>query len=194
MSSVAAAYPATLEVSEAAPQGRLGVFFRIILAIPQLIVSGLVVLVAEILTFFAWFVVLFTGRYPASFADFVAGSLRWSTRVNGYTLLLTSQYPPFSLGDEPDYPVRAGFEVALENRNRLTVFFRLIMAIPHVIVLYIIQIVAMIVLFISWIVALFTGSVPAGMHNFLAGFLRYSTRFNAYVWLLTDEYPPFSIS
>ena len=68
------------------------------------------------------------------------------------------------------------------------------MVIPHIIVLAVLAIVLYVVYFLSWIIALITGSVPAGMHNFLAGFLRWSSRVNAYYYLLTDQYPPFSLS
>jgi hypothetical protein len=73
------------------------------------------------------------------------------------------------------------------------VFFRYFMMIPHLIALSLLGIGAGVVLVISWFSALFTGSVPAGMHNYLAGFLRWATRLSAYMLLLTDEYPPFSM-
>lgn len=194
MSSISSSYPATFEADAPVAQGRLGVFFRLILAIPQAIVVGLVLWVAQLLTFLAWFAILFTGKYPMGFANFVVGSLRWQARFNGYQYLLTGRYPPFSLDAEPDYPIRATFDVAAEGRNRLTVFFRVIMIIPHAVLLTIISMVASIVMFIAWIAALVTGSVPAGMHTFLTGVQNYSTRVSAYMFLLTDEYPPFSVS
>src|SRR5438445_3969507 len=78
------------------------------------------------------------------------------------------------------------------QRNRLTVFFRLLLAIPHLIVVGLWGIVAEITLFVTWLITIFTGRVPDGLHNFLASFLRYSTRVYAYVFLLADPWPPFS--
>ena len=78
------------------------------------------------------------------------------------------------------------------RRSRLTVFFRLLLAIPHLIWLYIYSIVAGIALVVAWFAALFTGRVPDGLHSFLAKWLRYSTRVNAYILLLADPWPPFS--
>jgi hypothetical protein len=162
--------------------------------IPQAIVLYLISLVASIVGLIAWFVILFTGKYPGGMANFSLGAARWSARVSGYMFLLTDKYPPFSLDAMADYPVRFDGTVAIDGRNRLTCFFRYFMIIPHIIVLWLVLIAAEVVLLISWFVALFTGSVPPGLHTFLAGTLRWMSRVNAYTMLLTDEYPPFSLS
>lgn len=192
--SMAPAYPFTLEVDPAAPQSRLTVFFRIILAIPHVIIIGLLGLVAALITLAAWFIILFTGTYPAGMSGFVTNTFHWIARANGYMYLLTGSYPPFAMGPDASYPVRFGGEGQAEGRNRLTVFFRGIMIIPHSIILYVLQIAAEVVLLISWFAALFTGSVPAGMHNFMVGFQRWTMRYSAYAALLTDQYPPFSLN
>src|SRR6202040_2721505 len=77
------------------------------------------------------------------------------------------------------------------RRSRLTVFFRLLLAIPHLIWVSLWGIVTEIVVLIAWFAALFTGRVPDGLHNFIASFLRYSIRVTAYVFLLADPFPPF---
>jgi hypothetical protein len=78
------------------------------------------------------------------------------------------------------------------QRNRLTVFFRLILFIPHYIVLALWGIVTSIALVIAWFAALFMGRVPDGLHNFIASYLRYSAHVQAYMSLLANPYPPFS--
>src|SRR4029079_16219349 len=78
------------------------------------------------------------------------------------------------------------------KRNRLTVFFRLLLAIPQLIVIALWSILAYLVVIIAWFCALFTGRVPEGLHNFLARFLRAMTHVNAYVLLLADPWPPFT--
>jgi hypothetical protein len=78
------------------------------------------------------------------------------------------------------------------KRSRVTVFFRLLLAIPHFIWLYLWGIAAFIVWIIAWFAALFTKRVPAGMHNFLAGYLRYQVHVFAYVTIAANPYPPFS--
>lgn len=77
------------------------------------------------------------------------------------------------------------------RRSRLTVFFRLLIAIPHLIWMSIWGFVAELVLIVAWVVALFAGRVPEGLHNFLASYLRFYTRVSAYLLLLSDPYPPF---
>jgi hypothetical protein len=88
------------------------------------------------------------------------------------------------------YPVRlvGGDDL---GRSRLTVFFRIFLLIPHVIVLYLYGIVAFIAGVIAWFAALFTGRVPDGLHNFIAGYLRYSLRVMAYGAILANPFPPF---
>jgi hypothetical protein len=90
-------YPITVGVAYPEKLSRLSTFFRLILVIPQYIVLWFLGIVAGIMMFFAWWAILFTGKYPKGLFDFVAGYLRWSTRVSGYSRLLTDKYPPFSM-------------------------------------------------------------------------------------------------
>ena len=188
------AYPVSLEVDEPQPQNRLSVLLRIIFAIPTLLGAMVVGIVAYIITIIAWFVVVITGKYPAGMANLPVGAVRWIARTYGYMYFLTDKYPPFSLDDDSAYPIRVNIVPQIDGRSRLTVFFRVIMIIPHAIILSILNYVAQLLAFFAWLVALFTGSVPAGIHNFIVGWLRWTTRYTAYALLLTDEYPPFSLS
>lgn len=77
------------------------------------------------------------------------------------------------------------------HRSRLTVFFRLLLVIPHLVVLWAWTVLAGIVVLIAWIVGIFTGRVPDGLHNLLAGYIRYATRVNAYILLLANPWPTF---
>jgi len=89
------------------------------------------------------------------------------------------------------YPVT--FEADfVEQRSRLTTFFRLLLAIPHYIVLAFWGIGAFFAVVIAWFALLFTGKWPQGLYDFTAGFIRYYTRVSGYTWLLADPYPPFS--
>ena len=81
----------------------------------------------------------------------------------------------------------------LENRNRLTVAFRLILAIPQIIVLVVLGVAAAVVVLIGLFAVLFTGRWPKGLRDFILGVMRWSLRVEAYLALLTDEYPPFSL-
>ena len=77
------------------------------------------------------------------------------------------------------------------QRNRLTAFFRLILAIPHLIWLALWGIVAVLAALANWVATLVTGQSPEGLHNFLATFLRYQTHVYAYVLLIADPFPGF---
>ena len=89
------------------------------------------------------------------------------------------------------YPVT--FEADyIEQRNRLTAFFRLILAIPLFIWLVIRGIVAEIAVVIAWFAIVFTGRYPEGLYNFVADYVRFATQTTAYTSLLNDAYPPFS--
>lgn len=90
-----------------------------------------------------------------------------------------------------DHPLRLPVTDDLQ-RSRLTVFFRLLLAIPHIIWLTLWTIATFFVVIVAWFAALIKGRLPDGMHGFLASYLRYSTRLNAYLYLLANPYPPFS--
>lgn len=194
MSVATGSYPVNIEVAPAAAQSRLTVLFRYFMLLPHGIALGILGFVWQLVALISWFAILFTGKLPEGMAKFSADALHWNTRFLAYAYLLTGQFPPFAMGDVPAYPVRTHFTPQIEGRNRITVLFRLFMLIPHLIVLYVFSIVAGVVLFISWFAALFTGRVPDGMHNFLAGVARYTTRVYAYGLLLTDEFPPIGLN
>lgn len=187
-------YPASLDVDPPQMQNRLSVLLRILYVIPLFIMMAVLFVVAEIMTLIAWFVILFTGKYPAGMATFVANTLGFGARTSGYLYLLTDKYPPFSLEGDSSFPIRASVTPQIEGRNRVTVFFRIILAIPHFIIIGALNYAMGVIGFIAWLIALFTGSVPPGLHNFIAGYVRWSLRAQAYLVLMTDEYPPFSLS
>ncbi len=193
MSATPSSYPVALEIAPPESQSRLTVFFRPFMIIPHAVILYFINIAAELVVVFGWFSIVFAARFPAGLWNFVAGYLRWSTRVNAYTLLLTGRYPPFALDDDPMYPVRLLIEERTTGRNRITTFFRLILVIPHVIVLYFLGLAAGVAVFLAWLVALVTGRVPESLHGFVAGVLRWNTRVNAYFCLLVDDYPPFSL-
>ena len=96
--SGSASYPVDAEIAPPEKQGRLGIFFRLLLAIPALIFSGLLNYVSEIVAFFAWWVVLFLGRIPEDMRNILAYSVRFHAQTQGYVMLLTSTYPSFDTG------------------------------------------------------------------------------------------------
>jgi hypothetical protein len=180
--------PILLAFPERAPQQRLTVLVRIILAIPHLIALAVLGFVAEIVVVIGWFGALFTGRLPRFADDYLSGWLHWHARVSAYCLLLTGAYPPFALGDA-DYPVRLAVPPP-GPLNRLAVFFRIILAIPAAIVVSCLFYGAQtIMLFVTWLIVLVTGIMPASLYEAYAAVMRYYIRYIGYLTLLTGEYP-----
>ncbi len=89
------------------------------------------------------------------------------------------------------HPIRLVVNDDLE-RTRLTVFFRLILAIPLLLWAVLWAVIAVLAYIVNWFATLFTGQSPEGLHNFLATFLRYTTHVRAYTLLVADPYPPFT--
>jgi hypothetical protein len=171
-------------------RSRLSTFFRIILAIPHFIVLYVWGIVAFIAVVVAWFALLFTGRYPGGLYDFVAGYLRYSTAVYGYTALLTDEYPPFS-SDTSNYSVQLRVPPPKAEYNRLKVLFRILLAIPVAIILYAMQIVWQIGALIAWFAIVILGKQPKGLQDMIVLGLSYQQRAYAYLFLITEDWPPF---
>lgn len=190
-------YPVTVSVDTPQRIANWRPLVHWLLAIPHLIILGVLQAVRGVINLIAWLAILFTGRLPAGLANFMVMSLRYELRTNAYLGFLTDQYPPFAfdaVGDDPGgYPASLSVSPALEGRNRLTCFFRVILAIPAFIFVAIIGLIAAICLILGFLAVLFTGRWPEGLHNFVVAALRVSNRFNAYFNYLTDQYPPFSL-
>jgi Domain of unknown function (DUF4389) len=168
------------------PQRRLTVFFRLIMVIPQYIVLYALSIAAEVVLVISWFAALFTGRVPAGLAEFLAGYLRWYSRVAAYIWLLTDAYPPFALADE-DYPVRVS--VTPGRLNRLAVLFRFLLAMPAFIVAAAANWGVGIAVLVIWLIVLIAGRMPDTLFQALAAILRYLIRLQGYWLLLTATYP-----
>jgi len=179
-------HPIGLIVDDDLKRNRLTVFFRLLLAIPLAIWLGLWSILAGIVVLIAWFAALFTGRVPDGLHAFLARFLRASTHLTAYIFLLADPWPPF-LG-EPGYPVDLRVDDA-EPQSRLTVFFRLILAIPAMFLVYVFRLVNQIVAFLGWFYCLFTGHMHQGMRDISLWMVRYEFQTYAYLLLLTGRYP-----
>jgi hypothetical protein len=172
-------------------RSRLTTFFRLIMAIPHIIWLYIYGTLSAFAALFAWFAIIFTARYPKGLYDFVAGYNRWMVQLSGYVLLLTDNYPPFWGNVEDDYPVRLRFTGPLEKYSRAKAFFRIIIALPVVMLLsYVIQPLLGLAVIGAWFVILILGRQPRGLQETLEVGLAYTTRANAYLSLLTETYPP----
>jgi len=165
------------------------------IAIPHGFVLFFVGIWAAILSFLAWWAVLFTGKYPKSFHAFQVGYFNWSTRVSASLYNLTDEYPSFGTGGTSasvsvEQPVP---EVSSRGLLILRTLFGIIyVLIPHGFCLFFRLIWSGILAFLAWFAVLFAGSYPASWHAFNVGSSRWALRVCAYLYFLTDDYPPFS--
>ena len=182
-------HPIHLVVTDDLERNRLTVFFRLILAIPLFIWLMLWSLAVSVVVLVAWIVGLITGRVPDSLHAFMASFTRFYTHISAYIWITADPYPGFT--GAPGYPV--DLEIApATTQSRLTILFRLILAIPAEIVTYVLQTVGGVVSILAWFYALFTGKANQGMRDLQAYCLRYQAQTTAYVLLLTQRYPSFS--
>jgi len=173
-------------------RNRLTTFFRYFIVIPWLLVNMLYGIGAGIAVTIAWFVMIFTGRYPEGLYNFNAGYLRNTARFNSFYYLMTDEYPPFGGEEAPDYPVRVGIAPPLDKYSRAKAFFRYIIGIPVMILAFVQAIILMVVTVIAWFAIVFTGKHPDGLFNPARSALSYLMRATAYLMLMTEDWPPFS--
>ncbi len=192
MAVQSAAYPVTYSVDTPVTLSRWLWLFKWLLLIPHTIVLMFLGIVSWFTLLASWFAILITGKRPRGLWDFHLGIQRWSVRVNGYGGHLTDQYPSFTMEEEPAYPVRLDAEYT-EGADRLTTFFRYFLVIPHWIVLWFLAWVFFFVMFAHIVVVIVTGKPNEGIFKFMVGYNRWQARANMYYWLITDEYPPFSM-
>jgi len=170
-----------------------------LLAIPHLFVLNVLQSVSQVVGVISWFAIVFTGKLPDGLAKFQAMYLRYQLRTYAFAGFMREEYPPFSFdattsdpGDDPR--LRVDVQPQLTDRNRLTAFFRIILVIPHVIVLAVLFIASFVVTVVAFFAVLFTGRWPVGMRDFVLNVWRWGLRVETYFLLLTDTYPPFALT
>ncbi len=187
-----------------------------LLAIPHFIVLFFLWIAFAVLTIVAFFAILFTGRYPRGIFDFNVGVLRWTWRVSYYSYgaLGTDRYPPFTLDEQPDYPATLAVAYPERLSRGLVLVKWWLLAIPQYILVGIFVggagsaageaqdhgghwwygggLIGVLVLFAA-IALLFTARYPRGLFDFVLGLDRWVVRVAAYVFLMTDSYPPFRL-
>lgn len=198
MQDMNSSYPATFSFDAPEKVANWRPIVNWLLAIPHFVILYGLRILAQVVGVISWFAVLFTGELPESFANIQAMYMRYELRTYTFFLFMCEEYPPFAFEMTPtdsgeDPRVRVEFRPQLDDRNRLTVAFRIILVIPHVIVLFVLEIVATIMTVIVLFVVLFTGRWPKGMRAFVLNVMRWYLRVQTYYLLLTDEYPAFEL-
>ncbi|MGK2958633.1 MAG: DUF4389 domain-containing protein [Acidimicrobiales bacterium] len=182
------------------------------LSIPHFVILVFLWVAFVVLTIVAFFAIVFTGRYPRSIFEFNVGVLRWTWRVNYYSISAfgTDRYPPFTL-EAVDYPARLDIAYPEHLSRGLVLIKSWLLAIPHLFILGVFTAtwtfgetsdgarsvlgggLLGILVAIAAIILLFTGRYPTGLHDLIMGINRWIYRVIVYVALMTDEYPPFRL-
>ncbi len=180
--------PMPLDISFGSParQSRVTVAFRILIAIPHLVVLWVLEVIGGLLAIVGWFAALALGRLPRWIARYQMGLIAYSIRVNSYVFLVAGKFPPFGFS-AVDYSI--GVRIGASRLSRIKVFFRLLLCIPAAIVSSIAQQGLTVFSLITWLVTLVRGQTPQAMFGAAAAVIRYQARLHAYVSLVTDVYP-----
>jgi len=188
----------TVKHQESYSRGELilrALFGWLYITLPHMFLLFFIQLWSMVVTFIAFWSILFTGRYPQSFFEFMVGMHRWNLRLNARTYNLSDDYPAFGINGTDEF---TSFDVEYpETLSRghllLKAFFGgLYCALPHALILFFRMLWTLILTFLAFWVVLFTGEYPASWHEFNVGTLRWGTRLNLYLTFMTDDYPPFS--
>jgi hypothetical protein len=134
---------------------------------------------------------LVTGRNRLTTAFRLLLAIPHLVLVGGAGFGFGASHPPFG-----DGPYTAALEVTDPPipRNRLTVALRLILAIPHIVVLLLVLLGWTCTTIVAWFSILLTGAYPRALYGFGVGALRWRLRLEAYMLLMVDDYPPFSLT
>jgi hypothetical protein len=148
--------------------------------------------------FLGWFASLVRGRMPKGLRDAGAYGIGYGAQALAYLLLVTDRYPSSDptamLGDverPPQHPVYLVGDAEDLRRSRLTVFFRLLLAIPHLLWLSLWTIAAVLLAIVTWFATLIVGTPPAALHAFLSRYVRYTLHVNAFLYLAANPFPGF---
>lgn len=206
-------YPVDLEIDEPAPQRRLVTGFRIIFALPALLISLALTGgggysgyyragagAASVAAIFIWFAALARARAPRGLRDLATWGIGYSAQLAGYLFLLTDRYPSANPlhhvapapADTPAPPQPAcGIVTDDLRRSRLTVLFRFPLWFPHFIWFLLWTVAAIVVGFVGWIGALALGRLPRPFARFLSAYVRYSVHNGAFLLLVGNPFPGF---
>ena len=180
-------HPLRLDVEDDRRRRRLTTFFRLLLAIPHFVWAGIWGIAALAVAIASWFVQVLAGRPHAGMHRFIASYLRYTAHVYSYVYLVADPYPAFG-GDDDPYPVQLSIAEP-QRQSRLTVLFRLVLAVPAFLIASAYAGVALIAVVLGWFVVLVRAEMPLGLRNAIALWLRYNQQMAGYVLLLTERYP-----
>jgi hypothetical protein len=182
-------HPVRLVVTDDLRRSRLTVALRLPLAIPHIVWLILWSIAAGLVTIANWFATLVRGTSPEPLHRFLVRYVRYGTHVGAYLNIVADPFPSFAA--RPGYPVDVDADPPAEQ-SRLGVAFRLLVAIPALMILNVLQSVLQLVGLFGWFYALVTGEMHRGLRDIGVYCLRYQAQTGAYVMVLTSRYPSLS--
>lgn len=208
-----AGYPVDVQIPPPAQQRRLTILFRGLLAFPAVLLAAALAGFAQggfaytwILfgggaagsaAFLSWFAALALGRMPVGLRDLAGYGIGYAAQFYAYAFLLTPRYPssdPEAIGPAWSLPDHA-VQLELDDdgrRSRLTVLFRYLLTLPHIVWLLLWSVAAYLAAIVNWFVTLVRGRPAAPLHRFLAAFIRYNAHVNAFLYLVANPFPGFT--
>jgi hypothetical protein len=181
-------YPARLEISYPSELNRWLPLIKWLLVIPHFIALLFVGIGAFFVAIYAFFAVLFTGRWPRGAFDYLVGTFRWAYRVICYFHLMVDAYPPFSLADDPNYPVRLNIDYP-ERIANWRPLVQWLLAIPYLIVASVFYWLTGLLTIAAFFTIIFTKKIPRELFELMVPGLRWQMRGNVYTYFMTDRYP-----
>ena len=203
MAEMAEPFPVQLDIDYPDRRlNRLTSAFRLIVVIPIAVVLGLVAPSTELedygkaaggLLFFApLLMILVRRKYPRWWFDWNVALMKFALRVQAYVFLVSDEYP--STDEEQTVHLEIVYPDAQTDLNRWIPLVKWLLAIPHYIVLFFLALALIVVVVVAWFAILFTARYPRDLFDFVVGVMRWSTRVQAYAFVLfTDRYPPFRV-
>lgn len=215
-------YPVDVEIGPLAAQSRWKTLGRIILALPALILASVLVGTPGggggggrsgpgesqwtgftlggaifVIAFLAWFVCLVRGRTSPGFRDLQAYALRYNAQALAYVFLVTDRYPNSDPAAPAALPPPVSPAVRLHisdnrRRSRLTVFFRVLLFLPHLVWLLLWTIVVFFAVIASWFATLVMGRTPNALHRFISAYIRYQAHITSYLFVIANPFPGFT--
>ncbi|MET0558164.1 MAG: DUF4389 domain-containing protein [Solirubrobacterales bacterium] len=204
-------YAIDVEIDPPRRQNRWTVAFRLILAVPAFALlsvlagsgnpasarsTGQFASLLIVAAFLGWFYSMVKRRMPRGLRDLSAYALSYAAQFWAYLLLLTDRYPSSdpltAIGPLPTRsdPVRVEVRDEL-RRSRLTVFFRLPLAFPHLVWVTLWGVLALLAGVVNWIATLVAGTSPQWLHRFLSAYVRYQLQVSAFLYLVGNPFPGF---
>jgi len=137
--------------------------------------------------------ILFRQKYPRWWFDWNLELLRFSNRIGVYLALMDDHYP--STDEGQSVALEFPYPDARQGLNRWLPLVKWLLAIPHYLILIFLWLASLVAVIVAWFAILITGRYPRGLFDFVEGTIRWTNRVVGYAFILvTDKYPPFSLS